>query len=352
MNLLKDRLITIRERRGLSQLKLADRSKVSRRQIARIETESDTARRGTTINRLATALSVDPRVLTGELPLPDHDDSRVLAGKEAKGDTETVSARVSPEVRLAYDLISTCFGISLSDVVRIAPLLLAVLAVGSFAWRKEKIERANELLDKLDELDGDVPQDSGQHSHRFHHFLHLGYEVGEVAACEERAIEERDLFGTHEKIEWGNGQAFCDYLRALASKTDCDDIVDAMDIAFDEWSHLPQSYKVCASTLSKMSGGSQDFIAALENLELRVQDIPKIFMADFPGVRLGIGIRDLVEEPALLRKKWFQGWKNGQHFEDVQLLLDWEREDEEMSREREQKILRGLAGRGTNHADT
>ena len=339
MNLLKDRLITIREGKGLSQVKLAERSKVSRRQIARIETEPDTTRRKTTINRLAEALSVDPGVLTGELPLPDHDESHVAAGTERKSDTETVSARVSPEVRLAYDLVSTCFGVSLSDIVRIAPLLMAVLAAGSFAWRKEKIERANELLDALGEVDSDVPRDRRQNSHRFHHFLHLGYMVGDMAACEQEGIRERDLFGTDKAFEYGNGQAFCDYLRALASMADCEDIVDAEDIAFDEWEQLPQSYRVCSDTLRKLSGGSEDLLQALTALEVRIHDIPETLLADFPRRRFS-DWKFLHDESAENRASWFEGKQQGEHSPGIQELLDIEREEQHRLEEARQKRQR------------
>ena len=350
MILLKDRLIKMRERNQLTQEKLAKLSNVSRRQIARIESERDAIRRKTTVDRLANALLVEPRVLTGELPLPDEVGSQTTVGREVGADTESVSARVSPEVRLAYDLVSTCFGISLSDIVRVAPLLLAVLAVASFAWRKEKAKEANQLLEQLSGLNNDVPRDKEGMSHRFHHFLHLGWEVEEMVAYEEEAINDRDLFGTGEGFEYGNGQAFSDYLRALAAEAECSDIVASGDIGLERWKHLPQTYRVCSDTLIKLSGGCEEFLRALENFELRVQDIPKIFMADFAGVFISPSIKEFVEAAAELRVKWFDGWRSGQHPEEIQLLLDWEREDEERTREMHLRVQRKLAERRANRA--
>ena len=80
-----DRLRVIRLARRMSQVKLAQASNVSARQIVRIEgAEGDVEVREFTVTRLAKALAVEPGVLSGVAPLPaglsggDEKMSRVM----------------------------------------------------------------------------------------------------------------------------------------------------------------------------------------------------------------------------------------------------------------------------------
>lgn len=74
MSLLGTRLALLMERQGLSQADLARISGISQPQISRLLRTSDTAPRTLTVRRLASALGVQPDVLTGDERMPDDSD--------------------------------------------------------------------------------------------------------------------------------------------------------------------------------------------------------------------------------------------------------------------------------------
>lgn len=329
MTLLKDRLIELRKSRGFSQSDLAMQSNVSRRQIARIETEPDANRRKTTIERLAKALKVESGVLTGELPTPELDISVAAVSRGVGRDTESVSARVSPEVRLAYDLVSTCFGVSQSELVRMAPLLLAVLAAGSFEWRRKTAEEAQRIVDQLSDL---VPSSASIDRHIYHHYLYLAYPVEDLASCAVESVKARDLLGIGPSMERayddyypGSGRAFTDYLKRQAIEANCEDIVEPNDIEEDAYGNLPLNYRVLRGALNKVSGGSEEFREALEHGEVRVMDIPEVLLADLPSRRFS-EFEKIAEKCAQLRVDWFRGRQLGVVHPVVKRVLEWEQD--------------------------
>ena len=132
------RLRSLREKKKLSRLQLEKQSGVTERTIQRLERDPHPSRKNT-LNRLAKALGVEPGVLTGELPLPEFDKASALDPERVQ-----IGAQVVPKVRLAFDLIKRRYGVSATEIINMAPLFFALLAEGSLAWRREKIEEAEE----------------------------------------------------------------------------------------------------------------------------------------------------------------------------------------------------------------
>ena len=149
------RLLSLRQRRGLSRPQLAKRSKVNERTIQRLEKEPQPSRKDT-LKRLATTLGVKPGVLTGEEPLPESVKAPASASKPPQ-----IGAQITPKVRLAYDLIKRRYGVSATEIISMAPLFFALLAEGSLAWRREKLKELREGIDRLKQIDG-FWRDSGQ----------------------------------------------------------------------------------------------------------------------------------------------------------------------------------------------
>ena len=269
------RLKELRKRRRLSRAQLADRSRISQRQIARLESEGGAGgtARDRTVNELAKALSVEPGVLTGEMPMP-------VAGAapyREDGKLRQVSALLRPEVSVAYTLIKKRYGIGLTTLVNAAPLMFVLLAEGSFAWRREKLKEVEEAADRL-------------HALGFGHlsFANAVWRTEEGAWGEQESIDNRDLFGeavSEEAFDLGynlsTNNPFADYLRDLAAKIDEPDIIRLWDFIYDQGTlkKFPE-FAICEGDLERFTGGSKRLSAALRLGWLRVDHMPEELLAD------------------------------------------------------------------------
>lgn len=167
-----DRLRTLRTEIGLSRPQLAKRSGVTERTIQRLENESQKSRKTHeyTLNRLSKALGVEQGVLTGELPLPESGKAPASA----------------PKRRHAYDIIKRRYGVSATEIINMAPLFFTLLAEGSLAWRRKKLQEADEAIDRLNKVEKDT--------------MHMDfYEVvtpwSELYSTEDNSIKKADIFG-------------------------------------------------------------------------------------------------------------------------------------------------------------
>ena len=138
-------LRALREAKRLSRRQLAAKSRVSERQLARLES-SRKAVRSTTFKRIAEALGTDSEKLSGASPLQPA---------PAPPEDVHVGLRVSPQLRLAYDLVRLRYGPTRKQIVELAPLLFVLLAEGSLAWRKKRVGEVDELVHRLYELGKD-----------------------------------------------------------------------------------------------------------------------------------------------------------------------------------------------------
>lgn len=269
-----ERLRQLRKTKRMSRQNLAQRSKISLRTIYRLENAASSpgAVRDRTINQLAEALSVEPAVLTGDLPMPeDKSSDRPLEGERVQ-----VSAFLEPEVRLAYDLIKRRYGVNATTVFNLGPLLFTLLAEGSFVWRRRKLEELRESAARLDEM-GNIA------GHL--RFAFAAHRAIEGAAGEEESIGKCDLFGkevSQESFELGYDRStnnpFADYLRHFARK-----IGDPYVVMLDPWYGELQDdgplkgypdYQVCQRELEEISGGSTSAMAVLQTGQVRLKDIP------------------------------------------------------------------------------
>ncbi len=271
-----NRLKELRQGKGFSRARLADRSKISQRQITRIE--NDTAATGNvrerTVTELARALGVEPGVLTGDLPMPD-------AGPHAhssRGVSRQVSARLQPKASLACALVKRRYGVGLTTLFNAAPLMFVLLAENSFVWRRERAKEADEAADRLRKL--------GLGSWEFA----LGAQRAEDGAAAERAsIEGRNVFGEDlfDNADWDEGynrfehNPFADYLRNLAAKIDDPDIVEIGEDIHDSGAleNFPW-FTVCNGDLDRFSGASEKLNFALRQGLLRIDHAPEELWAD------------------------------------------------------------------------
>ncbi len=148
--LIGTRLVKLREIKGLTQKTLAKSAKMRQSQLVRIERSPDGPRQNKTIENLAIALGVDFKVLTGELPIPQElvntTSEKIITDIEGQA---TINVKVSYDIRNWYDLIRFYYGVSMSDLVRVAPLLLVLVAEGGKKWQEQENDSAKKLLDQI-----------------------------------------------------------------------------------------------------------------------------------------------------------------------------------------------------------
>ena len=330
--IIKDRMIELRQRKGLDRKRLAKAARISLKQITRIETETDRERRRFMVARLSQALGVEPGVLTGELPMPAGELAPGVPIGEPRdgGELENISAKLLPEEKTAYELVKHTYGIYQSDLIRMAPLLLALIAENSFAWRRRKVEECQELADRLRAVPKAGPE--GKEC-GFLGYVYGIWRVKEGAAGELESIEERDLLGltldgkSESAFDFGydpnEGNPFVDYLRHLASEAGSPGYVDPEDISVGGDAGLP-AYRVLQEKLDWIAGGNAEFREALERREVRIQDVPPLFVMEFPGCdEASVKAR---EKWKAMRKLWFEGRRSGKHHPEVQELLDMEKD--------------------------
>jgi len=268
------RLAELRKRRKLSRSDLAEKAKISVRQIARLESASASSGptpRGRTVNQLAKALDVEPGVLLGDLPMPD------LRPKEEKVERVQISALLWPEIRLAYALIKRRYGVNPTTLFNAAPLMFVLLAEGSLLWRKEKVKEVEEAADQLHNLG------SGHLS-----FAKSAHRPQDGVYAEKASIEKGDIFGKdihQDAIEFGYDRStnnpFSDYLRELAEKIGKKDVIktDELELVSAALDGFPD-FNICEGDLEKISGGSSRASLALKNGDVRIADIPDELWAD------------------------------------------------------------------------
>ena len=260
-------LRTLRERRGLkSQAELAKatqgRNKVGLATIKRIEASgAEYEARADTVQSLARTLEVSVE----ELAAPPQDrrelgKARVLGYRVLKG-------LVRAENALSFDMVEHLYGVPADRQIAMAPLLFALMAEGSLAWRREQLAAIDEAAEKL----ASVARSAGH--------LSFAYAVSAESgsSVERESIERHDLFGRHapddayhKGYDPNTNNPFVDYLRTFAKRIESDDIQIDLDIFED----LPE-YRIGASVIEGITGDNRLAYYAMSRGHAKIKDIPE-----------------------------------------------------------------------------
>ncbi len=276
-----DLLRSLRKKQNLSLVKLAEKTKrvnppgITEKTIQRLESTSQQNKtvREHTIESLAKALSVEPGVLTGELPPPESDDTPAY-----NPDRVQIGAQVAPKTRLAYDLIKRRYGVNATDIINMAPLFFTLLAEGSLAWRCKKLKEVKEAYDHLIQIDGFWSGGSA----------YLQHGMDEGVGGEEESIDKADLFGEHldddfmgAPFDSSKNNPFTYYLRKLANELDIPGVVDVDDGVLSIASNFKfPHYDICSEELDHIANGSPDAKKALEIGFARLSEIRDELMSE------------------------------------------------------------------------
>ena len=184
--LIPERLNRLIDHHGMTITELEEKSRVSRRQIHDLKAKPDPSEpvtvRKTTLHRLAGALKVKPGVLSGELPM-DLD-----AAAEADKPREELSARISARTRQHYDLACHRYRVTEEELIKMAPLLLTIVAEDSLKWRRERVKKQTEMIYAM----ADLAEFRGIDLFRS---MDNGEESFEKLEWEKESIEKNELFG-------------------------------------------------------------------------------------------------------------------------------------------------------------
>jgi len=274
------RLKKLREQNNLTLANLAKMSAalkrpVTARTISDIEKDKNNTRpiHQNKLLGLANALGVNPKVLSGEQPLP-----------EKPSPSDPISVQLDAQTRLNYELIERRYNVSLNDIVNIAPILFIKAAMESMSRQKSILERevyfelgqtlepGEESGRSLENLPDGLLQhwDDEQLEHR------LGYRI--------EAVKQNDLFDQTVPIELNTmseekTNPFADYLIKICAseighemaKLKCDDFYGFIE--YFPGHRIPQS-RVCDKDIERITLGSYAARRALVEGVVRIKDIP------------------------------------------------------------------------------
>ena len=234
-----------RKLKGPSQQDLADRAKLSKRQISRIEAGQMAHRQvhRRTVESLAKVLNVTVEHLGKPF---DHDD-RILGGAGYR----PIKVPVSPEIRLNFELVALHYGVSTEDLVEAAPWMFALLAELSFADRRRRLTEARAAFaNAMKHLPKHLAARAAEWAD-FH----------EVHEAELRSISERDIFGARivEDSETAPDHLdpFLEFARKMAGASGSDVVSEDPDNfyhghVFASWPHWP----IFLPWLAQLTNGS------------------------------------------------------------------------------------------------
>ena len=276
MKIVPETLRRLRKESGLSQQGLADRARVDKKTVARIEGgKGGEARQGTALD-IARALGVEPRVLAAQ-PASEAMEDRELQRHGYVG----AKVHFRGGTVLAYDLVRDRYGVDMWEVIDAAPFLFALLAEMSLADRRRRLE---EMVAAWETYQTTVPEHIG--------FAAVG-DCNEGMLAEKDSIAERDLSGVHilrENEPWSmyvdnnnreyydqDRTPFSDFLIKLAKELGPDnDAIDYHGImsALGDGGGMI-GWELFPTYLKRLTGGSPRADYALSHGYVRLTQIPK-----------------------------------------------------------------------------
>ena len=267
-------LKSLRKRSGLpSQKALAEASKVGVATIKRIEASEEAYEaRSLVAERLAHALGVQVESLSGELP-EDRKGERILRYLGYR----QMKPLLDSDTALSYDMIEHLYGVPADRQIALAPLLFALMAEGSLAWRQEQIAAVDEAAEKLSSL---------QRSARHLSFVANG-DIDTGSYLEHQSIAKRDLFGDHiyedsyqKGYDPNETNPFADYLRSFGEwlKSDAERVLQ-IEIDSDIIDGLPR-YRIEEDLTQKMAGDDRLALYAMSRGHARMKDIPEDLLGE------------------------------------------------------------------------
>lgn len=274
-----NRLKDLRTDRKLSQEALAKKAKLSKESIHRLEKggQAQSGAREKTILGLAKALSVEPGVLTGELPIPGEDKTAPSAPDAIAFEMYPMNYRVDGAVRNAFTIAALRYNVPVARIVELAPLLFVLAAEGSLEHRRKKLSELTEVFCRGDALRPN--------------FLHLPFEIvpnfraDDAIAAEQESIDKYDILATtlpddifntppvKDGYDEDEDNPFVKWLQAEADK-----LKGAASI--ERFHRHDTTFHVCPEDAAILAGGDEKLAASILRGCVVLHKMPRELLSD------------------------------------------------------------------------
>jgi transcriptional regulator with XRE-family HTH domain len=248
----------------LSLADLAKKARINKQTLWRLTAGKVSKARDYTIEQIAKALKVDPRVLTGEAVAPD-----VSRGNEPPTPKDRLNVAICTEARNALHLTALRYNVSQQQILELAPLLFCWAAEASLHQRLDKITQVERAWENVRDLEQRLP-----------HLPDSNFTYAEAIAVERQSIEDQDLFA----ISIQNGETILDGTFSRFSEMDnpfamfLGNLVQTIGnvATFEEcsWDELPV-YRVCSDEAAALVGGDKDRAEDILSGYVSLSEMPK-----------------------------------------------------------------------------
>jgi transcriptional regulator with XRE-family HTH domain len=270
-------LKTLRERKKLTQAALAEKVKLSKDTLSRLERGKQSGAAFRTREALAKFLNVPLEVLTGEKPLPP--EAEATADSLLDDRRYQLNIRVDGVVRNAFSLVAAHYGIPVARIVDVAPLLFVLAAEKSLEQRRQRLDDVNEALDRADTV-----------AAGFHHLpnsIAPGFYANDSIAAEQESIARADILARkiddNDKLFWGERRHKNDYEPEQDNPFICslrEAATDLVKAKINVFSRDDVDFRVCGADAMNLAGGDGKLAMGILDGWALVHEMPRDLLAE------------------------------------------------------------------------
>jgi transcriptional regulator with XRE-family HTH domain len=277
-HILPDVLKRLRAVKGWSLDQLAEKAKINRQTLHRLEKAEHGNSRESTIRKLARVFGVGQAVLTGEEKLPDAPDNAppFLMSK--------LTFPISTSTLNALFLVGQRYHVPQSDIVELAPFLFCWAAEASLRRRRDLLQQAEAARDNARELEAKMRHLIDSDSEDFKNKI----------GAERQSIEDGDLFGmSHDYYLTANDwtdNPFALFLYGLTADMGEEDTFEGYG-SFDY-----PTYRICADVAVQFTDGDTDLADHILRGHMEMNQMPKEIREPVNFKRRAEWIRERVQE--------------------------------------------------------
>jgi transcriptional regulator with XRE-family HTH domain len=268
-----NRLQELRRLRKLSQKALADKAKLSKETVHRLEKGRQPGSRQRTLEGLAEALEVEAGVLTGEAPMPKSDRPEQDARDSGQ---YQINVRVGGAVRNAFSLTVLRYRLPIARIIELAPFLFVAAAEASLERRRAKLAELEALFDEgEDALNRNFP--------------YLPFELvsnyGAALDAEKASIDERDILAAElpdeiflswpvaHKYDAAEHNPFVLHLKQASP-------ADTSVASIGRFGRHDVEFSVCREDALKLAAGEAELADGIVNGWVLLNEMPRDLLGD------------------------------------------------------------------------